>query len=116
MPHVLKNLRKITSRLEIKARICNLDDIKVRICNLRYKTPRYIPVVFHNLSGYNVYLFIRELGRKCNSGSIGVIAGNNVRRMSALTLMLSWVCTRICGVRLRKRNFSIDSSTVLGLC
>ena len=31
-------------------------------CNLRYKIPSYIPVVFHNLSGYNAHLFIRELG------------------------------------------------------
>ena len=32
------------------------------LCNLRYKIPSYIPVVFHNLSGYNAHLFIRELG------------------------------------------------------
>ena len=32
------------------------------LCNLRYKIPSYIPVVFHNLSGYNTHLFIRELG------------------------------------------------------
>ena len=32
------------------------------LCNLRYKIPFYIPVVFHNLSGYDAHLFIRELG------------------------------------------------------
>ena len=32
------------------------------LCNLRYKIPSYIPVVFHNLSGYDAHLFIRELG------------------------------------------------------
>ena len=32
------------------------------LCNLRYKIPSYIPVVFHNLSGYDVHLFITELG------------------------------------------------------
>ena len=32
------------------------------LCNLRYKIPCYIPVVFHNLSGYDAHLFIRELG------------------------------------------------------
>ena len=32
------------------------------LCNLRYKIPSYIPVVFHNFSGYDVHLFIRELG------------------------------------------------------
>ena len=30
------------------------------LCNLRYKIPSYIPVVFHNLSGYDTHLFIRE--------------------------------------------------------
>ena len=32
------------------------------LCNLRYKIPSYIPVVFHNSSGYDAHLFIRELG------------------------------------------------------
>ena len=32
------------------------------LCNLRYKIPSYIPVVFHNLSGCDAHLFIRELG------------------------------------------------------
>ena len=45
-----------------------------RDCNLRYKIPSYIPVVFHNLSGYDAHLFIRELGKK--SKDIGVIAKN----------------------------------------
>ena len=33
------------------------------LCNLRYRIPSYIPVVFHNLSGYDAHLFIRELGK-----------------------------------------------------
>ena len=58
-----------------KCHICykpfTLRDPKVRdhchytglsLCNLRYKIPSYIPVVFHNLSGYDAHLFIRELG------------------------------------------------------
>ena len=32
-------------------------------CNLRYKIPSYIPVVFHNLAGYDAHLFIRELAK-----------------------------------------------------
>ena len=32
-------------------------------CNLQYKIPSYIPVVFHNLTGYDAYLFIRELAK-----------------------------------------------------
>ena len=29
--------------------------------NLQYKIPPYIPVVFHNLSGYDTHMFIKEL-------------------------------------------------------
>ena len=43
-------------------------------CNLRYKIPNYIPVIFHNLAGYDAYLFIRELA-KYTTG-MGVIAKN----------------------------------------
>ena len=42
--------------------------------NLRYRISSYIPVVFHNLSGYDVHLFIRELGK--HSDSMEVIARN----------------------------------------
>ena len=44
------------------------------LCNLRYKIPSYIPVVFHNLSGYDAHLFIRELG--AHTSEMGVIADN----------------------------------------
>ena len=43
-------------------------------CNLRYKIPSYIPVVFHNLAGYDVHLFIRELAK--HTKDMGVIATN----------------------------------------
>ena len=43
-------------------------------CNLRYRIPSYIPMVVHNLSGYDTHRFIKELG-KC-SKDIGVIAKN----------------------------------------
>ena len=44
------------------------------LCNLRYKIPSYILVVFHNLSGYDAHMFIKELA---NCGSkISVIAKN----------------------------------------
>ena len=33
------------------------------LCNLRFKVPGHIPVIFHNLSGYDTHLFIRELGK-----------------------------------------------------
>ena len=42
--------------------------------NLMYRIPSYIPVVFHNLSGYDAHLFIKELGK--NSRDMDVIAKN----------------------------------------
>ena len=44
------------------------------LCNLRYKIPSYIPVVFHNLYGYDAHLFIRELG--AHTSDMEVIAKN----------------------------------------
>lgn len=40
-------------------------------CNLRYKVCAFIPVVFHNLAGYDCHLFIKELAKY--KGSIRVI-------------------------------------------
>ena len=45
-------------------------------CNLKYLMADYIPIVFHNLSGYDAHLFIKELGRRFNKNDIGVIAEN----------------------------------------
>ena len=43
-------------------------------CNLQYKIPSYIRIVFHNLSGYDAHLFIKELA---NYGScMGIITKN----------------------------------------
>ena len=47
------------------------------LCNLRYRIPSYIPVVYHNLSGYGTHLFIRELAASVPGGAkMGVIAKN----------------------------------------
>ena len=43
-------------------------------CNLQCKIRNYIPVVFHNLAGYDAHLFIRELAKYTTD--IGVIAKN----------------------------------------
>ena len=43
-------------------------------CNLRYKILSYIPVVFHNLAGYDAHLFIRELAK--HTTHMGVTAKN----------------------------------------
>ena len=41
---------------------------------MKYKIPNYIPVVFHNLAGYDAHLFIRELAK--HTTGMGVIAKN----------------------------------------
>ena len=82
-------LKKRASKCHICFKPFNFKDPKVRdhchytgsyrgpahsLCNLRYRIPSYIPVVFHNLSGYGAHLFIKELGSK--SSNIEVIAKN----------------------------------------
>ena len=49
-------------------------------CNLKYKIPKHIPIVFHNLSGYDAHLFIRQLGEKFQD--IEVIAENKEKYIS----------------------------------
>ena len=51
-------------------------------CNLKYQIPGHIPIVFHNLSGYDAHLFIKELGRRFNKNDIGVIAENKEKYIS----------------------------------
>ena len=49
-------------------------------CNLRYRIPGYIPVVFHNLAGYDAHLFIKELAK--HTSKIGAIAKNTENYIS----------------------------------
>ena len=47
------------------------------LCNLQYKIPSFIPVVFHNLSGYDAHMFIKELASSSPDGAkMGVITKN----------------------------------------
>ena len=49
-------------------------------CNLKYKKPNFIPVVFHNLSGYDSHLFIKNLGY--TEGNIDCIPNNEEKYIS----------------------------------
>ena len=51
-------------------------------CNLKYRIPDYIPIVFHNLSGYDAHLFIKKLGRRFKKKDIEVIAENKEKYIS----------------------------------
>ena len=49
-------------------------------CNLKYRKPNFTPVVFHNLSGYDSHLFIKNLG--FTAGNINCIPNNEERYIS----------------------------------
>ena len=49
-------------------------------CNLKYRKPNFTPVVFHNLSGYDSHLFIKNLG--FSAGNIDCIPNNEERYIS----------------------------------
>ena len=50
------------------------------LCNLRYSKPDFIPVIFHNLSGYDSHLFIKNLG--FTEGNIDCIPNNDEKYIS----------------------------------
>ena len=49
-------------------------------CNLQYQLPKFVPVIFHNLSGYDSHLFIKQLGK--SHGSIKCIPNNEEKYIS----------------------------------
>ena len=49
-------------------------------CNLNYRKPNFTPVVFHNLSGYDSHLFIKNLG--FSEGNIDCIPNNEEKYIS----------------------------------
>ena len=51
-------------------------------CILKYCIPDHIPIVFHNLCGYDAHLFIKELETRFNKEDIGVIAENKEKYIS----------------------------------
>ena len=50
------------------------------VCNLKYKVSKFFPFVFHNLSGYYSYLFIKTLGN--SEGDISCIPNNEENYIS----------------------------------
>ena len=73
------------------------------LCNLRYRIPSYIPVVFHNLLGYDAHLFIRELGK--NSRDMEVIVKKTKTKRITLSFQLrSLLISKWIRKAMRKRN------------
>ena len=49
-------------------------------CNLQFKKPTFTPVIFHNLSGYDAHLFVKNLGE--TEGNIKCIPNNEEKYIS----------------------------------
>lgn len=49
-------------------------------CNLKARDPKFTPVIFHNLSGYDAHLFIKNLG--VSQGKIKCIPNNKEKYIS----------------------------------
>ena len=49
-------------------------------CNLQNQLPKFVPVIFHNLSGYDSHLFIKQLGK--SKGNINCIPINEEKYIS----------------------------------
>ena len=49
-------------------------------CNLKAKKPKFTPVFFHNLSGYDSHLFVKNLGK--SEGNIDCIPNNEEKYIS----------------------------------
>ena len=49
-------------------------------CNLHYKLPKFYPVIFHNLSGYDTHMFIKDLAE--TPGDIDCISKNEENYIS----------------------------------
>ncbi|XP_025829967.1 uncharacterized protein LOC112904359, partial [Agrilus planipennis] len=54
-------------------------------CNLNYKLPNFVPVFFHNLSGYDCHLFLKEMA--VNDVKFTVIAQNKEKYISFSKLL-----------------------------
>ena len=55
-------------------------------CNLKYRKPNFTPVVFHNLSGYDGHLFIKNLG--FTAGKIDCIPNNDEKYTVKIYILL----------------------------
>ena len=51
-------------------------------CNLKYRKPDFIPVFFHNLSGYDSHLFIKNLSSHDKNENIDCIPNNEEKYIS----------------------------------
>ena len=78
---IIKNLKKC-KKLEIIVIIQeNIEELLILFANLRYKVPKEIPVVFHNVSTYDYHFIIKQLAREFK-GNFECIGENTEKYIS----------------------------------
>jgi len=74
-------------------------------CNLRFRKPKHVPVIFHDLSGYDSHLFIKNLGK--TQGQIACIPNNEEKYK---------VSQKVLTLKTRNSNTKFASLIVSSLC
>jgi hypothetical protein len=77
------------------------------ICNFNYQNPRFIPIVCHNLSGYDAHLFIKQFGNDNNN--IKLIANNEEKYISFSKIIKRTKCIKGKEIKLKTELRFIDS-------
>ena len=72
-----KNYKKVRDHCHLTGKFRGAAHSK---CNLKYRLPKFYPVIFHNLSGYDSHLFIKNLGK--SEGNINCIPNNEEKYIS----------------------------------
>ena len=60
-------------------------------CNLRMRVPKFVPVLFHNLEGYDSHLFVKSLG--LSEGTINCIPKTDEKYISFSKNIVMETCT-----------------------
>ena len=68
---------KVRDQCHFKGKYCGVAHNK---CNLEFRKPKFTPVIFHNLSGYDSHLFVKNLGR--SGGAIKCIPSDEEKYIS----------------------------------
>ena len=77
--YVTKHLMKMIRSETIVILLVGIEEPRITY-NFNYKKPNFTPVVFHNLSGYDSHLFIKNLG--FSEGNIDCIPNNEEKYIS----------------------------------
>lgn len=75
------NLKKVRDHCHITG---NYRGAAHSLCNLKYRVPRDLPIIFHNLKGYDSHIIFNNIGEyaKKNNFEISVIPNNSEKYLS----------------------------------